>query len=222
MSIDRVCTIVVLDHDIVCITDISCFAAFPIRARWRATDMRTATAVIYRRNHFTRSNCNHLCSDCRLKICCTVPVAVAVIPTGSNTILGRDRPCIFSVRCPRLRLWYCAKDRQRTEQHCHAKQAGQPSFDIPHFHIKPSFLVWGIVPSFGTPTVSSYCACTDLSITFIIFTLLNSCCFFWGDSNKGLLHRMPCSSPCYHYKIFSYASAVIAATASTMAPSTMR
>lgn len=40
--------------------------------------------------------------------------------------------------------------------------------------------------------------------------------------NKGLLHRMPCSSPCYHYKIFSYASAVMAATASTMAPSTMR
>lgn len=105
--------------------------------------MRTTTAIIHRRNHFTGSNCNYLRSDCRRKICCTVPVAVAIIPTGSYTILGRDRPCIFFVRCPRLCLRHCAKDRQRAEQHCHAQQAGQPSFDIPHFHIKPSFLVFG-------------------------------------------------------------------------------
>ena len=120
-----------------------------------------------------------------------------------SLIIGAPPCCagftVISTYC--LRLWHCAKDRQRAEQHCHAKQTGQPSFDIPHFHIKPSFLVLGIVPSFGTLTVSSYCACTDLSITFIIFTLLNSCCFFWGDSNKGLLHRMPCSSPLFLFNV---------------------
>ena len=40
--------------------------------------------------------------------------------------------------------------------------------------------------------------------------------------NKGLLHGIQCNSPCFIIKLFSYASAVMAATASTMAPSTMR
>ena len=60
-----------------------------------------------------------------------------------SLIIGAPPCCagftVISTYC--LRLWYCAKDRQHTEQHCHAKQTGQPSFDIPHFHIKPSFLV---------------------------------------------------------------------------------
>ena len=98
--------------------------------------------------------------------------SICMIPVPSLWVLCTQffqRPTVFCFQllhvlrcsaCKRLPDFCACKCRHSCclTQHCHAKQAGQPSFDIPHFHIKPSFLIWGIMPSFGTFAISSYCS----------------------------------------------------------------